>query len=219
MWGVSGKVILYVGRIDWNKNLHILMYSMKEILRRKSDVKLVIIGRDWGNYISSLKALAKNLDIQDAVMFTGEISFNNLIKAYVDSDVFVLPSVYEGLPTAVLEAMACGTPVVATSSGGTGSLIINGFNGYIVNPSSANGFAECILKLLVDGKLRRRMGENGRQYVKENYSWEKITGKITKIYQDIVDAQKSKCVRDAHALCNNVMQIPTKQKGIDAFER
>ena len=92
---------------------------------------------------------------------------------YQSSTMYVLPSYYEGLPTTLLEAMACGLPSIATNVAGSSEVIIHGQTGLLVPPKCPEILSESIQGLLADGQRRKDIGNNGRRYVKENYDWSK----------------------------------------------
>jgi glycosyltransferase involved in cell wall biosynthesis len=97
------------------------------------------------------------------------------------ADVFILPSLSEGLPNVILEAMACGLPIVASRIGGIPDIIINETNGYLVEVKDTDAIAHKIMLLLQDGPLRKKISDNNRNLVK-NYAWDNIIFELEKIY-------------------------------------
>jgi glycosyltransferase involved in cell wall biosynthesis len=129
----------------------------------------------------------------DDIIFAGHA--DTVLPYYQGADIFVLPSLSEGLPLSLLEAMSCGLPVVATIVGGNAEIVDPnlktkevvsdyhiGENGVLVNPKDVKGLAEAILKLLNDVDLSKQLGEKARKTVEENYSQEKIINEYIDLY-------------------------------------
>lgn len=176
------KFLLYVGRIDWNKGLEHVMKIMP-ILKKESGLKFVIVGEDRG-LKNDLEELARKLNIEKDVVFTGYISFKELRSAYAACTLFILPSQYEGLPTVVLEAMVYKKTVVAARTGGTKYVIKNGYNSFLFKYGDLKDMYAKVQEAL-DSDLTI-LGENARKTVEEDYTWAKSIDKIEKIYIDIL---------------------------------
>ena len=99
---------------------------------------------------------------------------------------FVLPSCAEGMSNVILEAMACGLPVIATSVGGNPELVENEETGLLVPPRNVEALYDSFKKLLSDKKLRERMGRSGRKKVEEYFTWDKIAREYLKLYESIL---------------------------------
>lgn len=188
------KNICFVGRLEEQKGVDYLMRAVAAIQEKGNDIRLFIVGD--GRLSAALKNLCKVLKLDDRVVFTGHAQ--DVLPYYQDADVFVLPSVSEGMSVALLEAMACGLPVVATCAGGNADLldpdlknkeIVSnyhiGANGILVRPKDDAGLAEAILELLNDTDLSRQLGEKARRAVKENYSQKKIMNEYTDLYDSL----------------------------------
>jgi len=178
------KVILYLGRLHRIKGLDFLVKAYAYLTRKISykDAVLVLVGPDDG-YLNELKDLVQVLGISNSVLFTGPLYGRDKLEAYVDSDVYVLPSRYEIWGITVLEAYACGKPVIASNVGGLRSLIINGKTGLLIEPGNIFQLAKMIKFLLEDQKRAEDMGLNGKQFVKENFSIEKVISKLENVYR------------------------------------
>jgi len=151
-------VVLGCGRLTKQKGFIYLIQAMAR-LQDKVPVRLVILGK--GEQEAALKQLARDLDIQDKVAFIGFQS--NPYKFIARADVFVLSSLWEGLPTVLIEAMACGTPVVSTDCPfGPSEIITHEINGLLVPPADAEALAAAILRVLEDKELAQRLIRNGR---------------------------------------------------------
>jgi glycosyltransferase involved in cell wall biosynthesis len=106
----------------------------------------------------------------------------NIVNFLRSSDIFILPSLAEGLSNALLEAMACGLPVVATNIGGTNEVIKNGVNGILVEPKNSEQLAQAILSLMKNQKYAYRLGINARKTITEKYSLDLLSEKYVHLY-------------------------------------
>lgn len=178
------KVILYLGRLDKIKGIELLIDAFSKLLYDFKNVKLVIAGPDHG-LMNSLKSKIVSLDINDGtVIFTGPLYDTDKLEAYVDSDVYVLPSVYETFPTTVLEACACKKPVIVTEGCNIADIIDN--NCGIVVKYDKNALKTAILTLLTNDELIQKFGEAGKNLVLNNYTWDKIAFKFEKTYKKLI---------------------------------
>jgi glycosyltransferase involved in cell wall biosynthesis len=180
------KVILYLGRIDKIKGLDLLVKSFADLSKTAVGIRLVIVGPDSG-YLSDLKRLVSDLRIGDTVVFTGPLFGPDKLKAYVDADVYVLPSSYEIFGITVLEACACGTPVVITDRCGIAEAI-KGQAGLVV-PYDKDQLRDALLHMLSDERMRLDFGRRGRLLVQERYNWARIAGQIEGIYRSLLSDQ------------------------------
>jgi len=179
----SQKIILYVGRIYRLKGLDLLANAFADILRNSSEVKLVIVGPDDG-FLQAQKKLIKELGIEEKVLFTGPLFGRDKLEAYIDADVFVLPSIFETFPVAVLEACACGLPVVVTDKCGIAD-IINDQVGFVV-PYDSNQLSDAILRMLTNDEIRQQFGEKGKVLVREKFDWSQIVKQLEDIYHAVL---------------------------------
>jgi glycosyltransferase involved in cell wall biosynthesis len=180
----SDKIILFVGRFAPLKNLPFLIEACKEIFKQREDVKLMLVGE--GPLEKRIKKLVKNYKLQNSVIFTGRIDNDELAKYYSAANIFVMPSVYDNFPNAVLEAMACELPVVATNVGGIPMQVEQGENGFLIESGNVQQFKYSILTLSDDEYLAKEMGKRNRIKVKEKYNWEKSAKKLKDVYESIL---------------------------------
>ena len=183
------KIILYLGRIDKTKGLDLLVKAFTELSKPLNEAKLVIVGPDSG-YLPPLKKLIADLEISDKVLFTGPLYGQEKLKAYVDADVYVLPSFYEIFGITVLEACACGTPVIVTDRCGIADAI-NSQAGLAV-PYHKGQLQHALLYMLGDDKIRLQFGEKGKLLVREKFNWEKIAEQVEGIYSDILQCLRGR---------------------------
>lgn len=186
----KNPIILFVGRLVYYKGLEYLLQAMKEI-----DATLLIVGD--GPLKNKLKTLADKFSVLDKIFWLGSIDNENIAAYYYASDVVVLPSSNraESFGIVQLEAHACARPVVSTDlPTGIKYVNINEKTGLIVPPKDAKKLAEAINKLLSSKNLRSFYGENGKTRVKEEFSDEKMSKNILKIYQGLYEDSHTSCI-------------------------
>ncbi len=172
--------ILTVGRLLEQKGIEYLLGALS-ILRKngfKGNYSLEIVGD--GPLRKSMEQMAKELSIDDNVIFSGWVSKRDMPKKYQSADLFVLPSLDEGMPNAILEAMASKLPVITTSILRDEALIKDGHNGFFVPPKNVSVLSEKINLLLRNKQLREDMGERSIQLVKSKYLWKDVACEYSK---------------------------------------
>ena len=176
------KTILYVGRIEPIKGLDVLLDAMK-ILKESQEVQLIIVGGNLSDdtNLNKLRDQAKNLGINQDVFFTGSLEQSKLKNYYSAADVFVLPSHYESFGLVALEAMACGTPVIASRVGGISSFVQDGADGYLVPWRCPEPFSDRIEVLLKNDPLREYMGNSAKKKA-HSLNWKKIAHRVSEYY-------------------------------------
>lgn len=173
------NIVLYLARIHKIKGVDLLVEAFSDLVSKMEDVKLVIAGPDDG-FLPTLKAQIEDLEIDDRILFTGPLYEMDKLEAYIDADVYVLPSVYETFPVTVLEASACGTPVIITDRCGIAEIVEK--VGCVVEYDKEQ-LRDAILKLLSDDGLRQRYGGESRRLVKEEFVWGEIVKQVEQIYE------------------------------------
>jgi glycosyltransferase involved in cell wall biosynthesis len=133
----------------------------------------------------NINDLIKKFDLADCVSFVGKVSNEDVPQYLVASDVFVLPSLYEGFGIVILEAMAAGLPVITTNVGGPPDIIKDGVNGYLVEVKNSEQIADRVIRILNDNGLKEKMSENNRMEVKK-YSWESVTMQLESLFRSII---------------------------------
>lgn len=181
----KSRILLYVGRIDWNKGLDLALRAVASVMKVIPKVVFLVVGQDCG-YVSSLRRLASRLGILDSLVFTGRVDEKTLLSAYAAADLFLFTSAYEGLPTVLLEAMCCGIPIVATSTGGTPYLITHGETGFLVDHGEIENLVEMITLVLNDYDLNQEVARRAKNYVEKHYSWKTNSRKIEEVYRNCV---------------------------------
>lgn len=177
-------IILYLGRLDPRKGLHILLKSLTKFTFK--EWVLIIVGEGSHNYLRRLRELTTRLGLSKKICFTGKVPRNLLPYFYSAAHVYVLPSMFEGLPATILEAMACGTPVVATNVSGIPEAIDNYRNGLMIDSLSDDQLTNAIEYILSDSNVRKRLSEGALKIVQERFSWSKNVEKYIMLYRNLV---------------------------------
>ncbi len=179
------KIVLYLGRIHKIKGIDILVKAFASIIRKLEDVRLIIVGPDDG-YLGKIKFLIETENVKNNVLITGPLYGKDKLEAYVDADVYVLPSRYEIWGMTVLEAYSCGKCVIASSVGGLKDLVIEGVTGLLFTPKKIGQLAESLLFMLDDNTKAEDMGLKGERFVKENFAIEKVVDQLEALYTEVV---------------------------------
>lgn len=179
-------IVLFVGRLDDMKGVDLLIDAFKDVREKAPDAELFLVGPDDGLQ-DELERQVITLDLGDAVHFVGPLYDESKLAAYVDADLFVLPSKYryESFGNVVVEAMACETPVILTEKCGAAEWIPRDAGRTV--PADSGAISEAIIQLLGDDDLRGRMGVNGRNLVYEKFNWATIAEEIEGIYRAVLE--------------------------------
>ena len=177
------KIIFFVGRLVREKGVHILLEALPQILSLYPRVRLVIAGQ--GPAEGKLRQRAADLGISSQVHFTGYIDDRLRNRWYRTAHVAVFPSLYEPFGIVALEAMAAGTPVVVSDTGGLGEIVTHGVDGLKAYPGNPFSLAENILLVLREENLACTLRENALKKVREIYDWDKIAQRTLLLYQEV----------------------------------
>ena len=190
---VDDRIVLFVGRIEPLKGVDTLIRAIA-ILRDRGILAelphdLAVIGGDPSDdaaatnvEMAHLKALCQELQLDDLVIFLGKRGQDTLPYYYSAAEVLVMPSHYESFGMVALEAMACGTPVVASQVGGLAFLVQDGVTGYVIQDGNPELLADRLEKLLRHPELRKQLGQQAAAYA-QNYAWEKIAQRMIQVYE------------------------------------
>lgn len=178
----QGKVrkIVYTGRLSAEKGLPVLFDSIAQLKTRKYDIEVNLLGD--GEDREFLEQMAKEQGIDDVVSFAGFVDQVTLAETLRSSDVFVLPSFAEGIPVALMEAMAIGIPVIATYVGGVAELVIDQQTGQVVSPSDSAGLANAIARYIDDDVFCRTISKNARTKVENEFNIEDQVDKLALLF-------------------------------------
>ena len=174
-------MIVFPGRLLWAKGVGTLIEAAR-ILKEKHAVRVVLVGKpDPGNPESIDESIIQNWVGEGFVEWWGWQT--DMLSIYHQSHIVVLPSMGEGLSKALLEAAACGRPIVASDVQGCREVVIPGVTGYLAPPRDSQRLAEQLERLIVNPDLRRQMGQSGRRLVEENFSDEIVNQQMLEIYE------------------------------------
>ena len=190
--GISGDapLVLFVGRLEARKGVHILCQAIPEIIRSIPMSKFVLVGQDTntapdgGSVKRYITEEAKTGGFIDKLVFIDFLSADELIPLYSACDLFVLPSLQESFGLVIVEAMACGKPVVATSTGVVPELALDGESGIMVPPGDAREFTEAMIKLLsLKDEDKRLIARRNRQLIETRFSISAWADKMIEVYE------------------------------------
>jgi len=185
----EGPVIGTIGRLSSVKGQKFLIEAMKDVVSRRRDAQCVIVGD--GDEEAALKTMAKSLGIEEALhFFKSDLDTNKFLSIM---DIFVFPSVKEGLGIALLEALASGRACVASDVGGIRDVIKNGSSGILVPVGDSRAIADVVLRLLGDDLLKKEMALKGRLLVKENFSLGSMAERVAGLYREVVSKKGVGC--------------------------
>ena len=181
--GLDGRhVLLFVGRLEPLKGVD-LVISTLAIMDCRDRLHLLVVGGDpSGRELQRLQSLARQLGVERNVTFLGRVEHHQLPAFYSLADVCVVPSYYESFGLAALEAMACGTPVVAYRTGGVPYVVQHTRTGYLVTWRCPEPFANCLEALLFNPSLKREMGRSARTWAR-TLSWGRVARRMDHAYQ------------------------------------
>ena len=175
------KVIMYTGVFRTRKRLFNLIFILKEILQKNNNVKLVFVGGGRG-LEEPLSRLAQEIQVDSHVIFCGKVPNAKIPHYLALADIFCLPSSYEGMPVALLEAMSMGKAVLSTRTSGMIDLIEDRVTGRLVEVDNINKFANAALDLLSDKKSADIMGKQARKIINANYQWNNLAKSYIKLF-------------------------------------
>ena len=185
--GISGFVVGMVGRLEEQKGQRYLLTALPDLGREIPDLTVLLVGE--GREVAALKRQAQELGIDSRLHFLG--TRRDLPRLFAALDLFVHPSLWEGLPLTLLMAMGAGLPVVGTRVSGITEVIEDGENGRLVPPGDSRALAQTVLDLYHHPVLRRRLGDAARHTVMERYSQEAMLRRLEQIYLQILAGKKS----------------------------
>jgi glycosyltransferase involved in cell wall biosynthesis len=175
--------IICVSRITQRKGIKFLIEAVAKLSEKYPNVSLKIIGE--GDEKKNLENFVMENKMEKFVKFLGLMPHNQLPKEYSNANVFVLPSLNEGMSNTMLEALASGLPIIATDTGGTKELLNDGENGFIIKMKNSADIVEKIEELLKNKELGQKMALESRKMA-ENFSWEKVASQYAEMYQKII---------------------------------
>jgi len=179
------KIVLTIAKLHPQKGHRYLIQSIPGILKEFSEVHFLFAGE--GELCQELTLMTQQLGVVDVVSFLGVRQ--DIPQLLSVSDIFVLPSLWEGMPNAVLEAMAVGTPVITTNVGGCPEIIRDGETGILIPSENSDALAQAIIRLLGDAPLRQQLSQAAQHWVVEHFSEEKNISAFEQLYQSLILAK------------------------------
>jgi starch synthase (maltosyl-transferring) len=178
----ASRTLLFVGRLDPQKGPFVLLTAVKDLLPRHPELHVLMVGD--GPLGEKLRTWVAKENLQSRIHFAGRR--NDVPSLFRAADLFVLPSLWEGLPNVVLEAMAAGIPTVASRVEGISDLLIDGRTGLIVPPNSPPDLAEAIARMLADPQQARRMAREAQRIVQERFTWQNVVEQYEQTYRELL---------------------------------
>lgn len=190
------KRVLFVGRLDDRKGIHILAEAVPKVVSEFPGVEFIFLGND-GRGVSGhnsmkeyiLKVLRGN-NCEHAVVFRDRVQYKDLPSVYNSADISVVPSLYDNSPYTCLEAMSCGLPVIGTDAGGTPEYIDDGYTGLVVPPGNVNALAAALLDLLQNDEKCAEFGRNARKKVCRVFSRDVVAARMADLYYQSIEIFK-----------------------------
>jgi glycosyltransferase involved in cell wall biosynthesis len=180
---LSAPVVLTLARLDRQKGLPVLLHAASLV----PDAVFVIAGE--GPERPALEALRTELDLEGRVQLLGQR--DDVSELLARCDLFVLPSLFEGLPLSLLEAMAAGKPVIATAIAGTLEAVTDGETGLLAPPGDAAALASRIRRFLADRDFAARVALAGQIHVRQHFSPERMTGEVQALYLEVIGQRRA----------------------------
>jgi glycosyltransferase involved in cell wall biosynthesis len=181
----DAPLVLFLGRLHPKKGLDLLIPAFETIRRRIAGVQLAIVGPENDSFGQQVRAWVTERGLAEAVHFIGHLDGMDVIQAYVDADVFVLPSYTENFGMTVVEAMACALPVVISDQVNIHAEVAQSGAGLVTRCNSGE-VAEAVIRLLADQDRGRNMGQAGRLAAQMQYSWPGIVAALSQEYEQVI---------------------------------
>jgi glycosyltransferase involved in cell wall biosynthesis len=184
------KIILYMGRIHKIKGLEVLLAGFAQFTRANQTCKLIIAGDGSENYLAELNTLVQSLSIQDRVSFVGAVESALKQALLKRADLFTLMSYSEGFSMAVLEALACGTPVLI--SPGCNFAQVSSYGAGIIAEPEPDNVSRALTFLMDDDQERQEMGRKARELVEQQFTWARVAEETVELCQRVLDAKDAR---------------------------
>jgi glycosyltransferase involved in cell wall biosynthesis len=173
--------------LEPRKGVDILVKAMARVWGRYPEAKLVMAGQDWNSHEGPMSEVLRRLagDHADRLVLLGKLPTHQVFPALARADVVALPSRWENLAVASLEALALGRPLVLTRAGGFPEIVTDGVDGLLVPPEDVDALADALLRVLTDADLRRRLGQAAARRA-QRYSIERVTDEHLAFFERVV---------------------------------
>ena len=183
-------VIAVIGRFSAEKGHGVFLDSARRIVEARPDVRFLLVGD--GPLRDVIEKRIELLDLKKRFVLTGHRT--DMQDVYSAIDILAIPSFTEGLPNVLLEAFAFGKPVVSTNVGGVSEVLVDGVNGYLVEPGDFATLADRLTKLVLNRAAARVMGQQGRSTIEQRFSFEGRTAQLTRLYEGLVSGGRNRTI-------------------------
>jgi len=180
--GVKKRYVTFIGRLSYIKGFDLFLKIIEKIYKKNQNIEFLVVGDGPLEYM--LHSFKKRIPIRHY----HRVPYEKMIEIYNQSKILLISSRYEGMPSTMLEAMACGTQVVASKIGGIPEVIKDENYGFLFDINNLREVSEICLKLIGNEKKGITSSKKIREYVKKNFSWEIITEKMIRVYNDLIKA-------------------------------
>ena len=176
--------ILFIGSVTDRKKPHLIVEAINKI--NNKDIKLYVVGPTPNeNYLSQLKELVHNYDLEDQVLFTGSVDRKSVMDHYADTNLMILPSVSEGLARVIFESQATACPVLVTDAPGMGDIVIDGQTGYIFESDNLESLTNKIQEIINNYNDAVHVGNNAKDFILSNYSADNFKFSFKKLFDTV----------------------------------
>lgn len=180
----GARLVLFVGRHTEQKGLQYLVRAVPDLVRQVPDAHVFLAGA--GSGMDEVRSMVRSLGVEGHVTVNGHLGSRHLVAAYNLAEVVAVPSLWEGMPLVILEAAACGTPVVATSVSGIPEFVEEGRTGHLVPPRDPAALAEALASLLSSDGLARKEGERALEKARREFDLEVQVRRTIETYEDVM---------------------------------
>ena len=182
----TGPVIIgIIKSIEPHNGIEFLVDAFNILIKKNiNNIKLNIIGT--GSLENKIKQMVKDYDLETEVNFFGHVSHHKIVPYFQKLSIFVCPSLRESFGVSVLEASSAAVPVIANKVGGLMEVVQHGETGYLLDATKPKKLADCLEKLIINHNLRFNLGQNGRDFVKENFNWDTNVTEMVNVYKKVI---------------------------------
>lgn len=179
----DGVKLIYVGVIEERRNALFLLDVLSELKKRRIACTLVLVGKYRNDkYKAHFQSKIVELKLQDYIIYKDVVQQKDISQLYEKCDILLLPTRYDIYGMILLEAMYYGLTAISTLCGGSEMMIQNGKNGYIIDEYDAAKWADCVSKIMSDTNAKKKLGEEAKRTIMENFTWDALADKILSIY-------------------------------------
>lgn len=211
----SGPLVVFVGRLEWEKGAHTLIDALPELLRRAPGLRAVVAGR--GGHAQALRALVDKRCVADSVDFVGWLPEERLHALIAAADALVIPSLYEPFGLVSLEAAALGTPLVVARTGGLAEFVLDGVTGRTFTPGDPHALTDAVMLTLDNPGDAQRMAQSALERLRSDHAWAGLAARTDIAY---VKARTQESHEDTHRGVHSIPKVrSTADRSINLLDR